>query len=356
MTKRCWRWRTMSTKWLMEDWVRHRGRKMLLGLYCVGILVVTAACSFSPQSDEAELIELIEPPNISKKPEYKVVKATIERKVNATGKLMSKRQESLHFLSDSGQISQVLVEPGEKVAGGQVIAVIDIGNLENQIKRKKIEIRQAELNIIEKIKEHTRSEMDDLNFELLRSELEELTTQRDASRLTAPFDGTLVSFSKKTGDVIKAFESVGILSDMSRLIVAVRFSASDLEKIAVGMEASVSINTAGTHSGKVSRMPLANASGSNEDSLDEYVLIELDKFPADVQAGTPLSASVVTERKQDAVLIPPAALRKVSGRNYVQVVDADGNKSEVDVEVGLTTTTEVEIVKGLEPGQRVIGQ
>ncbi|WP_182914473.1 efflux RND transporter periplasmic adaptor subunit [Paenibacillus sp. 1011MAR3C5] len=346
----------MSTRWRMEDWIKRYGRNMLLGVCCAGLIVSTAACSFSPQSDEAELIELIEPPNISKKPEYKVAKATIEIKVNATGKLMSKRQESLHFLSNSGQIAEVLVQPGDTVAAGQLIAVIDTGTLDNQIKRKEIEIRQAELNMIEKIRTNTHSEVDDLNFELLKGEMEELKAQREASRLTASFSGTLVSFNKKIGDPIKAYESVGVISDMSTLTVAVKFSASDLEKIAIGMEASVNINTAGTHSGKVSRMPLSSESGNKEESLDSYVLIELDKFPADVQAGTPLSASVVTERKQDAVLIPPSALKKASGRNYVQVVDEDGSKREVDVEVGLTTATEVEILKGLESGQRVIGQ
>ncbi|REK77685.1 efflux RND transporter periplasmic adaptor subunit [Paenibacillus paeoniae] len=346
----------MSTKWWMEGWVRRQSRTILLSVCCAGLIVSTAACSFSPQSEEAELIQLIEPPKISKKPEYKVAKATIEIKLNATGKLMSKRQESLHFLSNSGQIAEVLVQPGEKVTEGQLIAVIDTGTLENQIKRKEIEIRQAELNMIEKIRANTRTEVDELNFELIRSELEELKAQRDAARLTAPFSGTLVSFNKKIGDAIKAYETVGVLSDMSSLTVAVKFSASDLEKIAVGMEASVNINTAGSHPGKVSRMPLSTESGGKDDSLDSYVLIELDQFPEKVQAGTPLSASVVIERKQDAVLIPPSALKKASGRNYVQVVDKDGNKREVDVEVGLTTATEVEILKGLEPGQRVIGQ
>jgi len=346
----------MSTKWRMEDWFKRQSRMLLIGVCCAGLIVSMSACSFSSQSEEAELIELIQPPKISKKPEYKVAKSTIELKVNATGKLMSKRQESLHFLSNSGQIAEVLVEPGEKVSKGQLLAVIDTGNLENQIKRKEIEIRQAELNMTDKIRANTRTEVDDLNFELLKSEMEELKAQREASRLTAPFSGTLVSFNKKIGDAIKAYEPVGVLSDMSVLTVAAKFSASDLEKIAIGMEATVNINTAGTHAGKVARLPLSSESSGKDDSLDLYVLIELDPFPADVQAGTPLSVSVVTERKQDAVLIPPSALKKASGRNYVQVVDENGNKREVDVEVGLTTATEVEIVKGLEPGQRVIGQ
>jgi len=56
------------------------------------------------------------------------------------------------------------------------------------------------------------------------------------------------------------------------------------------------------------------------------------------------------------VVIPPSALRTLSGRYYVQVVEADGTKREVDVEVGQQTATQVEIIKGLEPGQKVVGK
>ena len=43
----------------------------------------------------------------------------------------------------------------------------------------------------------------------------------------------------------------------------------------------------------------------------------------------------------------------VRGRNYVLVMDGDSRK-EADVQTGLITDTEVEIVSGLEEGQQVI--
>jgi macrolide-specific efflux system membrane fusion protein len=56
------------------------------------------------------------------------------------------------------------------------------------------------------------------------------------------------------------------------------------------------------------------------------------------------------------VQIPVAALRTQGARNFVLVVDGDGNKREVDVEVGLTTATAVEIISGLTKGQKVVGK
>jgi macrolide-specific efflux system membrane fusion protein len=349
----------MFMKWPMAGWGSKKWRFML-ALALTSVWMTASGCSLSPEASDAELIQLIEPPKLSKKPEFTVARADIETKVSATGKLMSARQEELKFGGESGQISELMVKAGDTVKKGQTIAKLATGTLETQLKRKNIEVRQAELAMIEKLRDDSRTpmqkELDELNFELLVSERDELQAKLDASELTAPFDGTIVSFAKEVGDMANAYETIGELADWTKLVVAAGFSASDQEKIAIGMEAQVQINTLGSFKGKVSRMPIASASGGKGGALDAFVLIELDNFPKDAKSGTPLSAAVVTERKKDAVLIPPAALRTGSGRNYVQVVDAEGNKREVDVEVGLSTSTEVEILKGLEPGQKVVGR
>jgi macrolide-specific efflux system membrane fusion protein len=343
----------------MADWDSPRGR-ITLAIVFLSAMLLVSGCSLAPDASEAELIQLIEPPKLSKKPEYTVAKADIETKVSATGKLLSDKQEELRFGGESGQIAEIKAKAGDKVKKGQIIATLATGSIETQLKRKNIEVKQAELAMIEKLRDDVRTEMqkelDKLNFELLASERDELKAKLAASTILAPFDGTIVSLAKEVGDMANAYEAIGEIADLTKLVVAVSFSASDLEKIAVGMEAEVQINTAGSFKGKVSRMPVASSNGGKGGALDAFVLIELDSFPKEVESGTPLSAAVITERKKNAVLIPPSALRTGSGRQYVQVVDAAGNKREVDVEVGLSTSTEVEILKGLEPGQKVVGK
>ncbi|MNZ83438.1 macrolide transporter subunit MacA [compost metagenome] len=159
-----------------------------------------------------------------------------------------------------------------------------------------------------------------------------------------------------------------MISDTSSLVVAASFAKEDLEKLSVGMKAKVDINSAGEFEGKVKVMPVSTtntndnnnggggANNPNKDSLDKYLIIELDKWPKDVERGRPLSATIVTQRKENAVLIPISALRSVGSRTYVQIVEADGSKREADVEVGLQTSTELEILNGLTPGQKVVGR
>jgi macrolide-specific efflux system membrane fusion protein len=177
----------------------------------------------------------------------------------------------------------------------------------------------------------------------------------------------------KKGDSAKAYDTVATVADLSQLAVAASITPDDLKKVAVGMEAQVDINGAGMQKGKVKQLPNPkkdDGSGGNagggffpgsgqqpqKDTIDNYLLVELDKFPEGLNRGTPLSVSIITSRKENAVTIPVAALRSYSGRNYVQVVDDKGNKKEVDVEIGQQTPTDVEIVKGLTPGQKVVGR
>jgi macrolide-specific efflux system membrane fusion protein len=223
------------------------------------------------------------------------------------------------------------------------------------------------IDILRKADEYEPEELEQLkvDFELKRTTLVELEETIANAKLTAPFDGSVVTLKVKAGDTVAAYDTIAVLADLSELAVAADFTRDDLNDIAVGMDAVVSISAAGEHKGKVERLPTAEEEDNNgnpnpnqpqEDSVDKYLLVELEAWPEGVTRGTPLSVTVITDRIEQAVVIPPAALRSYNGRSYVQVVDSEGNKAEVDVEVGKQTSTQVQIVKGLEPGQKVVGR
>jgi len=361
----------MSMRWWTVDSFPKRTTKTLTAAVLCASLLLASGCSLLPKEQEEEALPTINPPKLSKKPEYEVKTSTLETKVRGTGRLMALKEEKLFFSEDMNgkRISALLVASGDTVAAGQPIAELDVSDLDSELKQKRLQTRKDELTMIETLRksdEMTPEQIEQakIDFELKREELNKLESQVSKAQLVAPFAGTIVSVTAKKGDLAKAEESVATLADLSELTVAASISADDAKKIAVGMEAVVDINAAGQHKGKVKQLPNPNAGsngggsmgGSGQDSIDNYLIVQLDPMPEGLNRGTPLSVSVITQRKENAVTIPLAALRSYSGRNYVQVVDAQGNKSEVDVEIGQTTSTEVEIVKGLTPGQKVVGR
>ncbi|MEF3303842.1 efflux RND transporter periplasmic adaptor subunit [Paenibacillus sp. GYB003] len=360
----------MFTKWLTENSSIH---KTLLSIALTVSLAAASGCSLLPKEDEEEVLPSIAPPKMSEKPIHVVKTTTLETKVRASGRLLSTKEETLYFTQeDTKRLKDIYVKTGDSVKAGQLIAELDVTTLENDLRQKRLQQRSEELQMIELLRKNDGSksaeelERAKIAFELKKEELAKLESSIAAAKLTAPFDGTIVSVAVKKGDNVKGYDDIAIIADLSQLTVAADLLPDDVKKVAIGMEAVVDINSAGQHKGKVTQLPLpkqeqgqpgpGQGQGQQKDTIDNYLLVTLDAFPPGLNRGTPLSVSVITQRKENAVVIPSAALRSYAGRNYVQVVDDKGSKREVDVEIGQQTSTEVEIVKGLQPGQKVVGR
>ncbi|HUC93100.1 MAG TPA: HlyD family efflux transporter periplasmic adaptor subunit [Paenibacillus sp.] len=343
-------------------------------------LAVTSGCGLLPKEGEEEVLPEITPPQISKKPEYEVTTTTLETKVQGLGKVMSKQEETLFFTLDNMRLKTLNVKPGDQVAAGEVIATLDVETMQKDLRSKRLAFRKAEAGMKETLRK--RDEMDPIEFEEAAIAFEEqrqaivdLENEIAKATLTSPLAGTVVQLNVQKGDAVKAYDPVAVIADTGNLVVAATLSKDDLAKVSVGMPAVVSVNNAEAKEGKVSQLPMTSgndqngnggagggfpggggeAGGKKLDRPEDYLQVDIGAFPKGVTRGTPLSVSVIIQRKANAVVIPLAALRSIGSRTYVQVIDENG-KREVDVAVGQQTSTQAEILEGLTPGQKVVGR
>jgi multidrug efflux pump subunit AcrA (membrane-fusion protein) len=341
----------------------------------IAVMVLSAAisgCGLLPKEPVEEDLSAIELPKISEKPKYDVVTKTLETTAQGTGKIMSTQEKTLFFTLDGKKLKKLYIKSGDTVKAGQAIGELDVDEMKKSLRTQNLAFKKTELEMKSLLR--TKDDMDPidfeqrmLDFETSRQALTDLQADIDKAALTAPFAGTVVSVKVQEGASIKAYDPICIVADPSRLIVAASLSNDDLENVALGMEVDVDINNAGKVKGKVKQLPQpatdnnggngGNGQGGNGvESLDNYLVVEVDNLPKTVTRGTPLSISVIVNRKENAVVIPLAALRTIGARTYVQVAEADGSKREVDVEVGQQTSTDAEILNGLTPGQKVVGR
>ena len=69
--------------------------------------------------------------------------------------------------------------------------------------------------------------------------------------------------------------------------------------------------------------------------------------------GTVADISYIKEQAEDAIVIPKYLVKTLSGQDYVQIFK-DGEKTEVNVELGISNATEVQILSGLSEGDEVV--
>jgi macrolide-specific efflux system membrane fusion protein len=363
----------MFLKWWTAELNKTKTAKIVVSCLLSITLLSTAGCSLLPKENNEEAIPVVAPPKISKKPEYPVKTDTIETSVHGSGKIMATKEEELFFTLDNKRLKELYVKPGQQVEKGQLIAELDVADIEATLKGLILQNRKAENDMKVTLRDGSKTpeelEQVKLDFEIKRQTITDNQATIAKAKLVAPYAGTIAGVYAQKGDLIKAYASVAIVADLSKLTVALSMTTDDLKKVAVGMEARVDLNGAGQLKGKVAQLPNPRDTGSSDpnggggqgqgqikESISNYLLIDLEKMPENTIRGSYLSAAIIINRKINVMVIPPSALRTVGARNYVQVIDANGTKKEVDVEIGQQTSTSVEIIKGLTVGQKVVGR
>ena len=188
-------------------------------------------------------------------------------------------------------------------------------------------------------------------------DLESTQAKIDAGRIYAPFAGKVAAIGARPGDAVEAYKSVLSVMDAAALeLIVENVSPVDATKIGVGQP--VQINFAryrGTDfSGTVTRLPNNQTSSSstvNEDTA--YHITYQADVPLDV--GDIATVTVTLAKKDDALWLPPQAVRAFEGRRFGVVKDGDRQRRQ-DVKVGIVGADRVEILEGLKEGELVIGQ
>lgn len=360
------KWWTAYSSTSNRNAIQRRSRKSAGAIAALALSMAITGCSLLPSEPEEEDLSAITLPKISEKPQYAVETKTLETTAQGSGRVMSTQEQQLYFTLEGKRVKKIYIQSGDKVEAGQTIAELDVDDLKKSLNKESLAFKRSELDMKKLLREKDTMdaiefETQMLNFEESRQALVDKQEEINKAVLTAPFAGTIVSVAVQEGDQIKAYDTISVIANPSSLVIAAELSKDDLERVAVGMEVRVDINNSGQLVGKIKQLPIPSTDnnqngGKKVQSLNDFLLVQVDKLPKTVLRGTPLSVAVIVNRKENATVIPLAALRTIGARTYVQVVEEDGSKREVDVEVGQQTSTDAEILNGLTPGQKVVGR
>ena len=189
---------------------------------------------------------------------------------------------------------------------------------------------------------------------LLRSRQEqeeillELLELRRFGGVTAPFAGSIYT---EDYDELLAPAAVVTLSPDEKMSITLTVDEADILSLELGQEAEITLSSLGDDPfpGTVTELDRTGVSGYYT------AVVTLDKT-ADMLPGMTASVSIRISGVENAVLIPVEALQQTRSRSFVYTSYDEETKTfggEVDVTVGLTGSSEVEILSGLNPGQTV---
>ena len=190
--------------------------------------------------------------------------------------------------------------------------------------------------------------------------LKQLNDQADMHRIIAPIDGQVMNVSIFAGSAVRAYHPYFIVADPSTFEISADLLSTTVLQLAVNQEVEIELvdQPGKILRGWIRRLPY-NITRQGTDALenaDRSTRIQFNP-PTDLplQVGDLARATIVLERNEDVLYLPPEALRVYQGRRFVVVQEGD-KRQRIDVKTGLTSDERVEIEEGLLEGQTIVGQ
>lgn len=296
---------------------------------------------------------------------------TISNVISATGTLSARRDLPVGVAGEGGQITRVLVDAGDWVGQGQVLAVIDQSVQAQQIQsaRANIEVARADLALAQ-------SELDRALQLVARgfisqADIDRKTATRNAARarvnvaqaqlgelqarsgrlaIRAPSAGLILERNAEAGQVVSAGSpALFRIAAGGEMEMNARVSEADLARLSVGQRASVvPVGTAETFEGQIWQLSPTIDAQSRQGTAS----IALNYNRA-LRPGGFASARIV-RGAIDAPLLPESAVQSDDRGNYVFIINAENRVVRRAVTIGEVSNEGITIREGLRGNERVV--
>ncbi|HTW58618.1 MAG TPA: efflux RND transporter periplasmic adaptor subunit [Terriglobales bacterium] len=338
----------------------------------------------------------------------RVVKKSLGRQITLSSELVP-FQEIDVYAKESGYVKDLKVDYGTHVKAGQVMAVLEIPELEAQLVEDEAEIRNAANQVTRAQHELSRyqaqykalhleytrlndvfqsqpgivaqQEVDDAQGKDLaasaqvdagQAALEAAQSQLGAAKAKLAHDQTLFDYSRITapfpGVVTERYANLGTLmqagtGSSTQAMPLVRLSEDDLFRLVIPVpEAYVRYIRIGdpvnvrvpslnrTFPGKVARFSV----DVRADTRTMHTEVDVANPQRILLPGLYAEADLQFDRKDNIPVVPVQALSHEGQATHVLVVDANGTLERRPVQVGIETSSDAEITSGLSEGEQVV--
>lgn len=175
-----------------------------------------------------------------------------------------------------------------------------------------------------------------------------------SSVITAPISGRVSGLTLTSGLPINGEGALGaIVLEQGQSQVNVNLTEIDVTKVAPGQKVTLTLDVFPdkTFTGKIVAI---NTNGSVSSGVTTYpATIAFDTTVATIYPNMAANATIITDVKNNVILVPSAAVQTTNGQSTVRVM-REGQITPVTVEIGDSNDTQTEIVSGINEGDTVI--
>ncbi len=287
----------------------------------------------------------------------------------------------------AGRLQDIYVRLGDRVAMGQRIAKIEDFELQEQVKQQEaalevsratIRQREADLTLADTNADRSRNlfarqllpkqTLDDTEaryqsavaqLDLARAQNNQSTARLDELRINlantvivSPVNGFVARRAVDPGAFVGQNAPVVDVVDITRVRLVVNIVEKDLDQVRAGDDTRVEVDAfpGEVFSGRIARVAPVLDPATRTASVE----VEIPNPGFRLKPGMYARVSVTTDQRKDALLVPSNAVVDLGGQRGVFLAAENDTVSFRPVTVGIEEDTQVEILKGVTEGDRVV--
>lgn len=327
-----------------------------------------------------------------------ITRGSIESVVTAQGKLEAKDYVDVGA-QVSGLVVKLLVDVGDSVEEGQLIAEIDPDVYAAQVKGDEARLRtlqaqrdeqsalftQAQQKLarnqrlmktkaisIEVLEDaQTNHDVASAKLKSLEAQIEEAQSSLDASRtnlsytkIYSPMTGTVVSQSVKQGQTINANQTAPVIVQVAKLDIMTakaQVAEADVPKLSPGMPVYFTTLGAAERKWEGTVRQILPSPETINDVVLYNVLVDVANTDGQLMTGMTAQIFFIVARADNVALIPASVLTKrrpdadtKDGKAYEVTVPSPKGPEPRTVIVGVSDRTQAAVISGIEEGERII--
>lgn len=298
-------------------------------------------------------------------------RSTVSATVTATGTLAARREMPVGVVGEGGSVSAVLVEPGDWVRAGQVLARVErsVQAQQGASLAAAVQVARADARLAQNDLDRASALV--ANGFVSKADLDRRTATRDAALarvrvaeaqyneqrarigrldIRAPAAGLVLTRTVEPGQVVSA--GSGVLFRMAKggeMELMARLSEADLAQLSVGDQAEVApVGGKQAYIGTVWQIAPV---------IDPQTRLGMARiaipYHKDVRPGGFASARIVSGTAQAPVL-PESAIQNDDKGTYVYIVNAQNVVERRNVRIGQVSASGVSVLSGLNGSERVV--
>jgi HlyD family secretion protein len=188
------------------------------------------------------------------------------------------------------------------------------------------------------------------NIAISEEKLAKAQEKIDNFIVRADFAGRILSLKIPNNRIVTAHQDLGELADLTSQVVELQVAPGQTERFGVGTPASISLGQT-EYQGEVAY--IAPQAKQGNDGPTVLVRVDFLDEVSHLRPNSQVTANIHLQLHQDSLFLPRGAYLTSGQQLFVYVIE--GNKAmKREVQFGLLQGNAVQIVRGLELGEKVI--